>query len=522
MKQPLRWTLAAVLLAAATPLFAQEDLDSVVERVRTEFNVPGIAVGIVKDGKVVLAKGYGVRKLGETAPVTPRTLFGIASNTKAFTSAALAILVDEGKLKWDDRVVDRLPGFQMSDAYVTREMRIRDLLCHRSGLALGAGDLMFFPTSNLSADEILYRMRYVPLSTSFRSAYAYDNILYNVAGAVIKQVSGRTWAQFIQERFFAPLGMSGSKTSISAVAPGDDVIAPHAMDEGKLRPVVATQLDNNAPAGAIVSSVEDMSKWVIALLNQGDLGGGKRLFSERQARELWAPATILPIGDYPPMLAELKPHFSDYALGETLRDYRGHLIVSHTGGLQGMVTKVTMLPELKLGVIVLTNQEEGGAFEAINWTIVDHYLNAPRKDWVTAFVEAKKKAERDAEKELAESTAKRNAQSKPSLELEAYAGRYRDPWYGDVAIDRRGESLTIHFTHSPALTGKLEHWQYDTFIARWDDRTQMADAYVTFMLKPDGGIGQVKMKAVSPLTDFSFDFHDLVLTPVAKEAPAWD
>jgi CubicO group peptidase (beta-lactamase class C family) len=522
LRQSLRWALSAVLLTTAAPLFAQQDLDSVVERVRREFNVPGIAVGIVKDGKPVFAKGYGVRQLGSAEPVTPRTLFGIASNTKAFTSAALAILVDEGKLKWDDRVVDRLPGFQMSDAYVTREMRIRDLLCHRSGLGLGAGDLMFFPASNLSEDEILYRLRFVPLSTSFRSAYAYDNILYNVAGAVVRQVSGKTWARFIEERFFAPLGMSGSKTSITAVGPNEDVISPHALEDGKLRAVKATQLDNNAPAGAIVSSVEDMSKWVIALLNQGDRGAGKRLFSQRQARELWAPATILPIGDYPPMLAALKPHFSSYALGETLRDYRGHLIVSHNGGLQGVVTKVTMLPELKLGIIVLTNQEEDAALDAINWTIVDEYLNAPKTDWVAAFVENKKHEQESAAKALAAAASQRDTRSKPSLPLEAYAGRYRDPWYGDVEIEKRGASLAIRFTHSQALTGKLEHWQYDTFIARWNNRTLLADAYATFVLNPDGSVAQVKMKAVSPLTDFSFDFHDLVLTRVSQDVPAWD
>jgi len=522
MKHLCSWTLGLALLAAAAPLSAQQGLDAVVERTRAEFHVPGIAVGIVKDGQLVFAKGYGVRKLGAPEPVTPRTLFGIASNTKAFTSAALAMLVDEGKLKWDDRVVDRLPGFQMSDAYVTREMRIRDLLCHRSGLGLGAGDLMFFPASDLSAEQILYRLRYIPLATSFRSAYAYDNILYNVAGAVIQQISGKSWAQFIEERFFTPLGMTGSKTSIRLVGPADDVAAPHSMDEGKLRPVKATELDNLAPAGSIVSSVEDLSKWVIALLNQGELGGGKRLFSARQARELWAPATILPIGDYPPMLAELKPHFSDYALGETLRDYRGHLIVTHAGGLQGVVTKITMLPELKLGIIVLTNQEEENAYEAIQWTIIDHYLNAPRKDWVAAFVEARKQERADAAHAVAEAGAKRNAQSRPSLPLGAYAGRFRDPWYGDVAIEKSGDGLTIRFTHSPKLTGRLEHWQYDTFIARWDDRTQMADAYVTFALNPNGGIAQVKMMAVSPLTDFSFDFHDLALTPVAEDAPAWD
>ena len=249
-----------------------------------------------------------MRHLGEPAPVTPHTIFGIASNTKLFTSAALAMLVDEGKLDWDDRVVDRLPGFQMSDAYVTREMRIRDLLCHRSGLGLGAGDLMFWPASDFTSDQVNYRLRFVPLATSFRSAYAYDNVLYNSAGAVIRQVSGKPWAEFIRERFFTPLEMRDSKTTIRDIDASTDVVAPHVITEGKLRPVEHKALDNNAPAGAIVSSVDDMSRWVIALLNKGDLGNGKRLFSEKQARTLWTPLTILPVADPPAELAETKAH----------------------------------------------------------------------------------------------------------------------------------------------------------------------------------------------------------------------
>jgi len=228
--QPISpWSGRVLLVAMTTPLMAQGYLDDTVERARKAFNVPGIAVAVVKDGKVVVAKGYGVRKLGEPDPVTPRTLFGIASNTKIFTATALAMLVEEGKLGWDDRVVDRLPGFQMSDPYVTREMRTRDLLCHRSGLGLGAGDLMFFPETDLTEADILHRLRFIPLSTSFRSEYAYDNILYAVAGALIKEISGKAWATFIQERFFGPLGMRSSRTSIKDLAPGDDAAAPHAL-----------------------------------------------------------------------------------------------------------------------------------------------------------------------------------------------------------------------------------------------------------------------------------------------------
>lgn len=512
---------AVAFCAIALPLLAQDYLDNVVEHARKEFNVPGIAVAVVKDGKVVVEKGYGVRRLGGPSPVTPHTLFGIASNSKAFTSAALATLVDEGKLDWDDRVVDRLPGFQMSDAYVTREMRIRDLLCHRSGLTLGAGDLMFWPASDLTSTQINYRLRFIPLGAGFRGAYAYDNILYNVAGALIQQISEKSWSEFIRERFFVPLNMRDSKTSIRDIDASTDVVAPHALDDGKLQALEHEPLDNNPAAGAIVSSADDMSRWVIALLNKGALDNGKRLFSERQARILWTPLTILPIADAPAELADVQPHLADYAMGEVLRDYRGRLLVFHTGGLQGMVSIVAMLPELNVGVVVLTNQEEVGAFQSIANTVLDHYLGAPPKDWVAAFAAVAKRRREEGEKTVRDAAGKRDPSSKPSLPLDAYAGRYRDPWYGDIIVEAKGDALAIRFTHTPRLTGKLEHWQQDTFIARWDDRSLLADAYVTFSLDPDATIERVKMKAVSPLTDFSFDFQDLVLKPVAKNAAAY-
>ena len=466
-----RWTGQVLLLALATPLLAQAYLDDTVERVRQAFNVPGIAVAVVKDGKVVVAKGYGVRKLGDPAPVTPRTLFGIASNTKIFTAAALAMLVEEGRLAWDDRVVDRLPGFQMRDPYVTREMRIRDLLCHRSGLGLGAGDLMFFPATDLTEADLLYRLRFVPLATSFRSEYAYDNILYTVAGAVIQQVSGQPWAAFIQARFFAPLGMRSSKTSITALLPGENVVAPHALVGDSLRAMPHVPLDNNAPAGAIVSSAEDMGKWVLALLAKGDLGGGERLFSDKQAKILMTPLTLLPLGELPAPIAEAKANFAAYAMGLGVMDYRGQLKVSHTGGLQGMVSEVTLLPQQNLGVVVLTNQESGAAFQAITRTVLDHYLAAPPKDWVAAYLEVQNQRRAKAKEAVAQATSIRKAESSPSLPLAAYAGRYRDPWYGDILVEAKEGQLAIQFTHTPGLRGRLEHWQYDTFVARWNDRS---------------------------------------------------
>lgn len=494
-------------------------IDQIAEKTLKTFEVPGIAVGVVKDGKLVFAKGYGVRKLGESAPVTPDTLFGIASHTKAFTSAALAILVDEGKLKWDDAVVDHLPDFQLFDPYVTREMTIRDLLCHRCGLGLGAGDLMFFPPSDFSREEIVKRLRFVKPATSFRSTYAYNNLMYLVAGQVIEKVSGKNWDDFIAERIFKKLGMTASNTSVKRFNPGDNVAVPHAKENDKLVSLPFSPLDNNAAAGAINSSVNDVSKWVACQLAGGKIDDKSSLFSAAQAKEMWKGNTIVPIAPAADALGAAKPNFSEYALGWLVTDYRGKKLVWHTGGLAGMVTRITLVPEAKLGVIVLTNQEIGFAFNAMTYSLLDEHLGVKEKsDWVKVFNDIRTKRDKDADDKVAKATEKRNKESKPSLPLKSYAGRWRDAWYGDVLIEEKEGKLAIGFTHTPELVGVLEHFQYDTFIAKWNKRSLLADAYITFTLKADGSIDSAKMAAVSDLTDFSYDFHDLLLKPAAKDS----
>jgi CubicO group peptidase (beta-lactamase class C family) len=511
----VRPVAVVVSLVVAFGLRAEAPFDGIVGNTMKTFEVPGVAVGVVKDGKLVYAQGFGVRKLGESAPVTPDTLFGIASHTKAFTAAALAILVDEGKLKWDDPVVDHLPHFQMHDPYVTREMTIRDLLSHRCGLSLGAGDLMFWPPSDLSREDIVTRLRYVKPATSFRSKYAYNNLMYLVAGQVIERVSGKSWDDFVAERIFKKLGMNASNTSVKKHNPGDNVAMPHAKDGDRLVPVGFSPLDNNAAAGAINSSVNDVSKWVIAQLANGSVDKNNRLFSEAQAKEMWNGVSIMPIGTA--SVGAAKPTFQEYALGWVITDYRGNKLVYHTGGLAGMVTRITLVPEKKLGVIVLTNQESGYAFNALTFALLDKHLGVKEfTDWVKTFNDVRVKREKEANDKVSKEASKRNLLSKPSLPLKSYAGRWRDAWYGDVLIDEKDDKLTIKFTHSPELVGVLDHFQYDTFIAKWNKRSLLADAYMTFSLKADGSLDHAKMAAVSPLTDFSFDFHDLLLQPAPK------
>jgi CubicO group peptidase (beta-lactamase class C family) len=508
--------------AAAVPAELQ-DLDAYVERVREQFDVPGIAVAVIKDGHVVLERGYGVRKLGEPAKVDAHTQFAIASNTKAFTAASISILADEGKLKLDDRVIDHLPWFRMSDAYITREMRVRDLLAHRSGLGLGAGDLLFWPTTTYTAREVAQRLRDVPISGGFRERYAYDNILFGVAQQVIEQASGMSYREFLRTRIFGPLGMAETRFNADYLKLGDNVATGHAKFDFKdLKPVAPLTWSNVAGAGGIYSSVHDLSKWMRVQLDGGVISGegddAKRLFSARRQKEMWSVLTPIPISEPSvPELAATKPDFLGYGEGWVLTDYRGNKLVYHTGGWPGMVSRLTLVPDEKLGVVVLTSAEVGSAFNAITMRVLDAYLGAPRTDWVAAYAASVARSQGKADESWQKHVAARDADSKPSLPLDKYAGTYRDPWYGDVVVSRDGGGLQIQFSKTAQLLGDLEHWQHDTFIVRWRDRGLNADAFLTFSLDPDGKIVEARMVPVSPLTDFSFDFQDLRLAPVEKK-----
>lgn len=520
---PLPDTAPEAALSASPALPPQlQDFGAYVDSARKQFDVPGVAVAIVKDGQVVLEQGFGVMETGKAGAVDAHTLFAIASNTKAFTAAALQMLAEQGKLKMDDRVIDHLPWFQMSDPYVTREMRIRDLLAHRSGLGLGAGDLLYWPPTKYSTKEVVQRLRDVPLATSFRSAYAYDNILFAVATLVIEETSGQSYADFLRDHIFKPVGMDESLVDMTYLKPGMDVATGHAKFDFKdLKPVPPMAWVNNPGAGGIYASVHDLAKWMNVQLAGGKLpGGDARLFKEDSQKQMWSMLTPMKIGEPPvPELAAAKPNFAGYGEGWFLSDYRGHRLVWHTGGWPGMVSRLTLVPELKLGVVVLTNQESGAAFNAVTYRVLDAYLGNDKTDWVAAYAAAVKKAEAKADDSWTKHEAARDKNSKPSLPAAKYAGTYRDPWYGDIAVTQEGGKLRMRFGKTPQLVGTMTPWQHDTFIVRWDDRSLNADAFVTFSLDADGAIREVRMQPISPLTDFSFDFQDLRLAPVksAKE-----
>lgn len=512
-----RYAVLAIALFWAAALFAQSgppaDLDAYVARAMKAFDVPGLSVAIVKDGKVVLAKGYGLRKLGESTPVDENTLFGIGSNTKAFTTAALATLVDEGKIAWDDRVYERLPGFQMYDPYVSHEMTIRDLLTHRSGMGLGEGDLLFWPHTTFTREEIIYKLRFMKPASSFRSRFAYDNLLYMTAGQIIPAVTGKSWENYVREKILRPLGMNTTNLSNTDFKAGDDYAWPHSRVDGKLQVVPFEDLDNAGPAGSINSSAAEMAKWVVLQLNRGKLPGREeRVFSERQSQEMWSAQTLLPIGSGSSPLSAKRPKFSAYALGWGVSDYRGRKMVGHTGGVLGFVSRVMLVPEENLGVVILTNAEQGGAFDSILYHLLDFYLGLTPTDWIAAHQAAREQQEQAAAEITKKSETGRAADSKPSLPLEKYTGVYTDPWYGPVTIRMENSGLVFTLDHTPAAVADLQHWQHDTFKAHWRDRT-IEDAFLTFALKPDGAIDHFTVVAVSPLADFSFDYQDLYLTP---------
>jgi len=488
------------------------------------FQVPGVAVAIVKNNKVVMSKGFGVIEEGKSAKVTPDTLFGIASNTKAMTAALLAGLVDEGKLTWQTKVIDIIPEFQMPDAYVTREFTIIDLLAHNSGLGLGAGDLMIWPHTSLTNADILKGLKYLPEVSSFRSEFAYDNLMYIIAGEVIARVTGQPWADVIQARIFTPLGMNKTRATFSLIEEKNKNVArAHVPLDNKLNVVGGNFLEKFSSAGSVASSVNDMSFWLQAQLNKGAYGKvngntiddmTSRLFSAKQSRAMWKPRTLLGVSDH--ATQQDKTHFSAYGLGWFMKDYHGVKLIHHSGGILGMVSKVVLVPEENLAMVILTNQQSGAAFNAIYHQILNEYLELPEKNWTDYYHAKQQKNAAKEQMRLEKAADTVNKNSAHSLALRDYAHTYVDNWYGDIDITFKNNKLHMQFGNTAALKGTLEHYQHNTFIVRWHDRTLEADAFVNFNLNEEGAINYATMKAVSRATDFSFDFHDLTLRPKNK------
>ena len=505
--------IALLILLITCNSFAQitePQLDQLVENTLKSFDVPGIAVAVVKDGKIVLAKGYGVKSILSNEKVDANTLFGIASNSKAFTTAALAMLVDEGKLKWDDKVTQYLPEFKMYNEYVTNEFTIRDLVTHRSGLGLGAGDLMIWPDgSDFKAKDIIHNLQYLKPVSAFRTKYDYDNLLYIVAGEVIEKISGKTWCDFIEERIMKPLEMNNSAASYLRLKDTTNIIAPHVPTDGKLKIISRYKNHTFDAAAGIYSSVNDLSKWMILQLQNGKYGSEKQyqLFSKKEQNEMWSLQTIIPANTKPPY----NTHFRGYGLGWFLSDVKGYKEVTHTGGLEGIVTQTTLFPELNLGIVVLTNQQSGAAFTAITNTIKDSYLGIPFTNYVEIYSKREKDNLADADKTTTEVWAiiAKNKKEKLKIDLKKYEGFYVDNWFGQIEISEKKGKLFFKSIRSPKLVGEIFFYKDNTLVVKWDNRSFNADAFLFFELDEKGKSDALKMKPISDLTDFSYDFQDL-------------
>ncbi len=514
-------SIIAFLFFISTTTFSQSitnRVDSIVNYAMTKFNVAGVSIGIVKDGKIIHAKGYGVKSSKTKSPVDEHTNFAIASNSKAFTTAALALLVEEGKIKWDDKVKDHIPEFKMYNAYVTENFNIQDLLTHRSGLGLGIGDLMFFPDgSDFTIDDLLSSFQHFKPVSAFRTKFDYDNLLYVVAGELIKRVSGMTWEAFIKTRIFEPLQMENSYASLDKIKDQSNLATPHSSESEELQTLPNFQEMINGAAGGIYSNVDDICNWMLLHLNEGRYGTSleKNLFTEDSQREMWKMHTVMEADRNP----RYNPHFEGYGLGWGVSDKLGNMVVQHTGGLPGMLSQTVLIPDLELGIIILTNTSDDGAglFSSVSQTIVDDFLGMDDFHWIdkySAYFKQKKEGS-DAVTEKVWEIAKNADESK--INKDDYIGIYEDPWFGKVEVFKKEEQLWMKSHRSPKLIGTMHFYRANTFAIKWEYRQMNCDAFAMFTLDEEGIAQSIKMKGISPNIDFSFDFHDLNLSRVEEE-----
>jgi CubicO group peptidase (beta-lactamase class C family) len=437
------------------------EIDKYAEKVRTDWNVPGFAIAVVKDDKVIFTKGYGIRELGKTDKVDENTLFAIASNSKAFTAVSLAMLVDEGKLNWDDKVTKYLPNFQMPDDWITREITVRDLVSHRSGLGTFSGDLLWYDTT-YTDDEVISRLKYLKPVNGFRAGYGYQNLMFIAAGKVIEKISGKTWQDFVKERILMPLGMNRTTASVKDLK--DNVSAPHNESGGKLRQLPHGNVDSARAAAGLNSSVAELAQWLRLQLGNGKFNG-KLLYSEKQSWEMWQQSLPIKISDTA-MKFNPTRHFNGYGLGWFLNDYQGRKVVSHGGGLDGMISLTAMMPEENLGLVVLTNSESPVNVIMQN-KIFDAMLGVKKRDWSGDYLTRAKAAKNDEAIENKKIEDSRLQNTKPTLANSDYAGTYTSNLYGDVKISEENGKLVLRLVPAPNFVADLEHWENDKFLIKW-------------------------------------------------------
>ncbi len=479
------------------------EIDAYANTVMTTWKGPGMAIAVVKDDKVVSAKGYGVRELGKTDTVDANTVFAIASNSKAFTTAALAILVDEKKIAWDDKVSKYLPDFQLYDPWVTSELTIRDLVTHRVGLDTFSGDLLWYETT-YSPDEILGRVRFLPRVSSFRTRYGYQNLMFIAAGKVVEKASGKSWCNYVTERILTPLNMLRTTCSINNLT--DNAAWPHNESGGTLRKLSRGNVDGSAAAAALNSSVTDMTKWIRTQLGKGKFEG-KQIFSEAQAWQMHQPFLAQQISE-PAWKGNPTRHFSGVASGWFVYDYYGRKIVNHSGGLDGMLSYTVLIPEENAGFVILTNSESPAFLIMMN-KIRDVLVGAPKRDWNEEAKPQVAARKATAEAEIKRIDTARVANTKATLTNSSYTGTYTDKMYGNVTITEENGKLVMRFLPSPNFVADLEHWHYDTFQIKWRPSVSynFPRGFITFTIDKDGKTDQLKVD--QPNNDFWFYELDL-------------
>lgn len=516
--KPILFIITFLIAFYSSAQYASPQIDSLVNDAIEKLNVAGAAIAIVKNGKVIHSKGYGIKSFKTKEKVNEHTQFAIASNSKAFTTTALALLVEEEKIKWTDKVVDHIPEFKMYNSYVTENFNIQDLLTHRSGLGLGIGDLMIFPDgTDFTIDDVISSFQHFKPISAFRTQFDYDNLLYLVAGELIARKSGMTWEEFIQKRIMDPLGMDTSAPSLKGVNEKTNVASPHTTAYGAMQVLPNYGDMMNGAAGGIYANVDDLTQWMLVHLNKGAYGEQLKdtLFTRENQNEMWMIHTTTRENGN----KRYNTHFSGYGLGWDLRDKKGKIIVSHTGGLPGMLSRTVLIPDLNLGIVVLTNTEPGGAgvFEGVSRTLVDSYLGLDDYGWIDKFVGYfKGKSEQgsavvDAVWETVKSA------SKTKVQHENYIGIYEDPWFGKVEVFLKNGKPWIKCHRSPKLNGSMSYYKSNTFAVKWEYQDMNADVFAMFRLDENGKAQGLKMKGISPDIDFSFDFQDLDLVRIEKK-----
>ena len=449
--------------AQEPPSFIKDSLDAYVEKALTDWQIPGVAVCVVKDGKVVVMKGYGVKETGTNNKVDENTLFMIGSNSKAFTATALAMLAVDKKLSLDDPVKKWLPDFKLYDPWVTKEANIRDLLCHRLGFETFQGDFIYFD-SDLSIAEVREKFGRVKPMYSFRSHWGYTNAAFMTAGEIIPKVTGQSWATYVKEKIFTPLGMSNTLALSKDIHTAFNKATAHTVAQGVLKKIPYGNIDNLAPAGSISSSINDMSHWVLAQLNNGKYND-KQVIPTGAIAQTWSPNSILGNGGHP----FNKAHFSLYGLGWFLEEYSGRKIVAHTGGVNGFVTSVTLVPEEKLGIIVLTNTDANSLFAALKDEILDAYLGLPYRNYSQVRLSSYKTEQQEEAFWLKQKQDTIAMHIATTLPVTTYAGNYEHDIYGKMTIASENGKLVARFEHHHGRFATLEPLGKNRFLATFND-----------------------------------------------------